>query len=216
MKYRSSPFRGPRLQPYGMLSLHPANSYSLQDVRIIQPDRGAFGADPLALKHREQTVCFTGHRQLALTAELTEQMDTLLEKLYQQGYRSFLCGGALGFDQFCGYRVAAMGSRYADVRLIMVIPCADQCALWSQKEIDRYEQLLYLADQTIVLSSRYATGCMHMRNRFMVDHASFCVSYLHSTYRSGTAATVRYALSQQVDLLNMAVPGEVQRYVSQP
>ena len=47
-----------------------------------------------------KTVCFTGHREFPreYIAPLTERLDSILERLYAAGYRTFVAGGAEGFD----------------------------------------------------------------------------------------------------------------------
>lgn len=171
--------------------------------------------DPYELRtraNREHTVCFTGHRAISRSDEqLRPQLDELLELLYQQGYRDFLCGGALGFDMIAADHVVRLREKHPDVRLIFCLPCADQSAKWNRADCSRYERLLYLSDETRVLSPRYYDGCMQARNAYMVDRSYLCVAYM-AHLRGGTLSTVRYAISQDVPVINIAVPGAVDEY----
>lgn len=163
----------------------------------------ALSAQEAAL--RPITACFTGHRQLDIGLPvLGLRLDAMLEKLYQQGFRRFLCGGALGFDMLAAERVIAMKERHGDAALILALPHADQAKAWPVAEGQRYERIIYHADETHVLSPVYFKGCMMMRNRFMVDRSSFVLCYLRNT-KGGTAATVTYASKQEIPLLNLAM-----------
>lgn len=157
-----------------------------------------------ALRHI--TVCFTGHRQIEQEnlPVFSWRLDQVLEALWQRGFRRFICGGALGFDTLAAECVLHLQVKHADVRLIMAIPCASQSRRWSPADAHRYERILYAADETRVLSPAYYQGCMLVRNRYMVDRASFCVCYLNKM-KGGTVSTVAYAAKAGISLLNVAM-----------
>ncbi|MBP3637267.1 MAG: DUF1273 family protein [Clostridia bacterium] len=156
---------------------------------------------------RPQTACFTGHRQLDQNElpALVMRLDQVLNKLYEMGYRRFISGGAMGFDLLAAERVIQLRNRCADVSLILALPCATQTQSWPVAEGQRYEKIIYAADETHVLSSFYFSGCMMVRNRFMVDRSSFVVCYLTNA-KGGTASTAAYAMKQEIPLLNTAMP----------
>lgn len=164
---------------------------------------------------RSQTVCFTGHRHLeGQEANLTPLLDQLMEALYRRGYRRFLSGGALGFDLLAAHRVLLFRETHPDVRLIMVIPCANQTAMWPEAECRHYERVLYQADETRVLASCYYQGCMMVRNRHIVDRASVCVCFLYKP-KGGTMSTVAYAVSKNLVLLNLTMPDVCAAYIAE-
>ena len=171
--------------------------------------------DPFDLRtreNREHTVCFTGHRMIRKEDEQRlHQLDELLNLLYQQGYRDFLCGGALGFDMIAAEHVVHLREKHPDGRLIFCLPCADQSSKWKRADCSHYERLLYLSDETRVLSPRYYDGCMQVRNAYMVDRSYICIAYM-AHLRGGTLATVRYAVSQDVPVVNIAIPDAVEEY----
>lgn len=155
---------------------------------------------------RPYTACFTGHRQLADSQlpALCVRLDNVLNKLYEMGYRRFICGGALGFDMLAAERVIGLKERLPGVQLVLAIPCAAQSHAWPVAEGQRYERIIYAADETHVLSKVYYKGCMAVRNRFMVDRSSYVVCYLTST-KGGTASTAAYAFKENLSLLNIAM-----------
>ena len=152
------------------------------------------------------TACFTGHRQLedSRLPALVMRLDSVLHRLYGLGYRRFLSGGARGFDQLAAERVLALRGSCPDAQLIMALPCATQSRSWPDADCRRYERILCQADETHVLSPVYYQGCMMVRNRYMVDRASFCVCYL-THMKGGTVSTAVYASKENVPLINIAM-----------
>ena len=204
--YLRQPWQGPRKQ---------SDIAKAADV-LRQPPSGFMGlSDPYELRtqaNREHTVCFTGHRRLDKQDEnLIRQLGPLLELLYQQGYRDFLCGGALGFDILAAEYVVRLRDKHPDVRLIFCLPCADQSSRWKRADCSHYERLLYLSDETRVLAAQYYEGCMQVRNSYMVDRSYLCIAYM-TRLQGGTLSTVRYALTQDVPVINIAVPSAFEEY----
>ena len=152
-------------------------------------------------------VCFTGHRNLppkdipAIRSLLRQS----IEEAYHLGFRVFYCGAALGFDLLAGYEVLDLKKTYAALKLILVIPCSDQSRFWTAPDKRRWEKLIAEADQKIVKSSSYYTGCMQVRNRYMVDHSQLCICY-QENFSGGTFSTVRYAQRCMVPVLNLCIP----------
>ena len=52
---------------------------------------------------------------------------------------------------------------------------------------------------------------MQARNRYMVDRSYLCIAYM-VRLKGGTLSTVRYAISEDVPVINIAVPGAVEEY----
>ncbi len=188
---------------------YPANESAADALRQPPSHMPQNAADPYELKslaNRSHTVCFTGHRLISQKDEAAiARLAPLLEMIYQRGYRDFLCGGALGFDQIAAEHVVQLREKHPDVRLIFCLPCADQSNRWKEADCSHYEHLLYLSDETRVLSPYYYEGCMQVRNAYMVDRSYLCVAYM-ARLHGGTLSTVRYALSQDVPVVNIAVP----------
>ncbi|MBQ2952043.1 MAG: DUF1273 family protein [Clostridia bacterium] len=163
---------------------------------------------------RDISVCFTGHRLIpsADMKSLTQRLDEVLEKLYQLGFRDFFSGAALGFDVLAAERVILLKARHPDVHLRLAIPCSSQSDHWTDSDCSRYERMLYHADSTHVLSRQYYEGCMHVRNRFMVDRSAFCLCFL-THVKGGTMATVAYAMQQSCPVLNLAMEDAAEAFI---
>ena len=160
----------------------------------------------LFVTDQETTVCFTGHRSIpsSVRKPLTLALDRSIQRLVSEGYTSFLCGGALGFDMLAEEAVIRARKNNPQIRLILVIPCAGQSSRWPAEEKKKYGELFQQADDCLVLSPKYYTGCMLTRNRYMVDRSSRCICYLY-TMRGGTMSTVQYALQKQIRIDNLAM-----------
>ena len=147
---------------------------------------------------------FTGHRELPLfTLSLKRKLNKTLRGLYERGFRVFICGGALGFDTLAARSVLALRKDKKDVKLHLYIPCADQAKSWQQADMEEYERIKNLADEVFILSERYTRGCMHNRNRAMVDASGVCIAYLNKP-SGGTAYTVDYAAKKGLEIINLA------------
>lgn len=159
----------------------------------------------MARSVRDYTCCFTGHR--ALPPEKREAIAYQLEQtvimLIQAGIRFFGAGGARGFDTLAAQTILKLRRKYPHIKLILVLPCLSQTQGWRDEDIKVYESIKTAADKVTYTSEKYTQGCMHKRNRHLVDHSSICVCYLTED-RSGTAYTVNYAKKQGLKVINLA------------
>lgn len=149
--------------------------------------------------------CFTGHRSIPdeMVGYLTKRVIDGLNYLYSQGITTFLAGGAIGFDTIAAKAVIKYRKAHRDVRLVLVIPCRDQTKMWKLADIIIYNHIKKQADEVICLSDHYYNGCMHDRNKYLVDHSSACICYL-TQLDGGTAHTVKYAKSKGLSVYNLA------------
>lgn len=156
-------------------------------------------------KLKNYTVCFRGHRKIP-----PRQVDTLAQrlkitiiKLIEDGYIYFLTGGALGFDTLAAQTILALRTNYPHIQLILALPCVSQSDKWSSREKATYEEIKKSADKVVYTSEEYTRGCMHKRNRYLVDSSSICVCYL--TESTGeTVYTVSYANKKKLLVINVA------------
>ena len=66
-----------------------------------------------------------------------------------------------------------------------------------------YEDIKSKADKVVYTSQEYTRGCMHKRNRHLVDNSSACIAYLTES-KGGTAYTVDYAKKNGLTVFNIA------------
>ena len=156
---------------------------------------------------REKSCCFTGHRLIA-GEELPALQERLREEIIRlagEGIDTFLAGGALGFDTLAAQEVLSLRkTELPEIHLVLVLPCLGQESRWDSESIQLYHSLIRQADETIYTGDVYSEGCMHTRNRYLVNHSSHCLCYLKDTAQGGTAYTVRYAKKQGLEIRNLA------------
>ena len=161
---------------------------------------------------REQTCCFSGHRPMKLPWGLRESdarciqtkewLHTQITALYQSGYRNFICGMAIGCDTYFAQEVSNLKSSddYRDIRLIGAIPCATQSDHWNKTQKLAYQELLLSCDETKIFQDSYSSGCMMVRNRWMVDHSSVLIS-CYNGRPGGTMNTIAYAMREGLETI---------------
>ena len=156
---------------------------------------------------KTRTCCFTGHRNLPPYAlpHIRCRLSACMTTLIQQGVVYFGAGGALGFDTLAAQMVLGFQTQYPQIRLILVLPCADQTRKWSPENQERFQSILRRTDKIVVLAKQYEPGCMQRRNRYLVDHSGVCVCYLTKN-AGGTFYTVQYAKKNGLTVLNCALP----------
>lgn len=148
---------------------------------------------------REVTCFFTGHRSIpeGKRENIITQVERVIRVLYSRGYRSFVCGGAIGFDQLCADTVLRLKSELDGIELRLILPCLDQNKYYSPRQKEDYRRIRAAASKIEVLYQNYTRSCMHERNRMMADVSSVCVAYCTKS-TGGTAYTVDYAAKKKI------------------
>ena len=154
---------------------------------------------------KDKTCCFSGHRIISNNDYDKVYNDTkkAVISLIEKGVRYYGAGGALGFDTLAAQVVLDLKKEYPQIKLILVLPCANQTMRWNQRDIEVYDDIKSKADKVVTLSEHYYEGCMQARNRYLVQGSNYCVCYLKNVY-SSTGYTVRYAEQQGLKVLNVA------------
>lgn len=154
---------------------------------------------------KDKTCCFTGHRIIPQEQykAIFRKTKLAVKKLIRQGYLYFCTGGALGFDTIAALAVLKLKKQYSDIRLIIVAPCISQAKYWNEEEKRLYEDIKTKADKIIYTSLKYTAGCMHKRNRYLVDNSSACICYLTEN-SGGTFYTAGYAQEKGLKIINVA------------
>lgn len=148
-----------------------------------------------------QTCCFTGHREIS-SAEyyfVKKRVMELIDILYEQGVRNFISGGALGFDTIAIKSVLEYKKHHNDIKAILLCPCRNQDMKWKKEDRIQYEIIKKAVDEIVILSEKYYRGCMHVRNRMMVDNSDYCICYLRKN-TGGTFYTVNYAIKNEMKI----------------
>ena len=166
------------------------------------------------MRGRQSACCFTGHRPAKLPWKYNEEdsrcmalkrrmMDTV-EAAYEEGYRHFICGMAMGCDLYFCECALALREKYSDVTVEAAIPCPTQADTWPAAQRQRYAALLAACDFETLVSERYTSTCMQRRDRYMVDHASLLIAAFDGS-AGGTRYTVEYAMRRGLDIVDLPI-----------
>ncbi len=152
------------------------------------------------------SACFTGHRSLPQNAiePLSQALNAHILSLYRErGVCRFWSGGALGFDLLSAVTVANLQHQCPNLHLCFALPCHNHTKRWGTFEQDLLRRLLLRADEIVYTSEQYSSGCMFLRNRYLVDHSQYCISYL-TRQSGGTFYTVNYAKEHGKEIFSLA------------
>lgn len=147
-------------------------------------------------------VAFTGHRKYPEAN--SEALLGVVESFVSEGYTTFLCGMAEGFDIAAAEVVLSLKADYPQLRLLSVIPFEGHDmtmpnAQWSE----RYQRVVEAADEVVTLSQSYNVNIYRQRNDYLVDNADAIICYYSGNARSGTGYTVRRAIKKCLRMVNL-------------
>lgn len=157
-------------------------------------------------KATAQSAAFTGHR--TIRPEHLPRLKTLLAssivQLYEQHFRNFYCGMAVGFDLLAAETIIELKTICPQLRLIASIPFHSQDRFYSEEDKARYQAAINQADEKIILSTRYNRHAYRIRNAYLVEHSSCIISYFDASLgKSGTAQTIRMAQTNGSTIINL-------------
>ena len=159
------------------------------------------------------TACFSGHRPQKLynlikrggisIDDLREKIRHEILKSISEGYKSFICGMAHGFDLICGCLVVEIKTepRFRDIRLMAALPFPEHgfSSPWSVP----HQLVLSNADRVEIVCPSFSKGAYLDRNQFMVDRSSLLICYFDGL-PGGTEHTFKYAVEKHLNIINLA------------
>ncbi|MDE6182040.1 MAG: SLOG family protein [Eubacteriales bacterium] len=154
---------------------------------------------------KSKTACFTGHRNInrELYPIILEYLIEFTKELIKKGIVYYGIGGARGFDILAGMAILSLKKEYPNIKLILILPCADHTIFWNERDILFYKKILEYADKVVYISEKYTEKCMIERNNHLVENSSYCISYLTKN-KGGTAYTVDMAKKLGLKVYNIA------------
>ncbi|UQZ90477.1 hypothetical protein C4J81_15180 [Deltaproteobacteria bacterium Smac51] len=162
----------------------------------------------------KKTVCFSGYRPEKFSfimkkgveeyLALEKRIEETIIQAVDDGYDTFLCGMAMGFDLVAGSIVVALKESWADfanLNLVAVLPFEGHGFVGDPWHI-LHQMVLGQASQTVTLSSTHHPEAYHDRNRYMVERSSRLICYYNGK-KGGTDQTVKYAKVKGVEIVNV-------------
>lgn len=154
---------------------------------------------------RAATAAFSGHRFIDASQRehVKKRLSNAVLDAYGKGIRNFISGFAIGFDLMAAEVVAALKQSHPDIILTAAIPFNGQASRFSFYDRKRYDRLLEVADEVIVLSDSFYPRCFLDRDEFMVNNASSLIAYYDGSEKGGTFYTIRKAMAQNIPIVNV-------------
>jgi len=159
------------------------------------------------MTQEEQTCCLTGHRIIPPGEEskiMVRAKNILLKLIREKNVRYFGVGGAVGFDMMAAeYLLSLKAHKEQQLKIISVLPWPGWMETddWTDPLRIREKYILRACDKVVYVRDAYEKSVFLLRDRKLVDGSGYCVSYCNRP-RTGTAYTVKYALSRGVKVYN--------------
>jgi len=155
---------------------------------------------------QEFTCSFAGLRPYKLPEllnypKLMQRLENEIRASISAGYSIFQSGMAMGFDIVAAEVVHKLKQEFPHIRLHCYLPCETQANNWPEDWRERYFNLCAEADEVYCLQAVYTNGCMHQRNRAMVDCSSRLIAIYDGVTTGGTAFTIRYARENSLNVI---------------
>ncbi len=158
---------------------------------------------PSEAEKRLHRCCFSGHRPEKLDAPefvvklwLKSQIDDAISA----GFRTFICGMAMGVDIWAGEIVLEKKAVDDSLRLICAVPWPGFPNNWSIEWHERYSAVLAKADLVVPIARQFAADVFWRRNTWMVDHSSRLIAFYNGA-PGGTQETIDYARRQGIEVI---------------
>lgn len=151
------------------------------------------------------SACFSGHRIIPSfhLKRVERLLRTAIISAYAEGCRNFFCGMAMGYDLLAAEAVLSLQPKLTGLQLIAVIPYRGQTERWSDAMKSQYDDVLYNANDTVILSEHYYQGCLLRRNDYMVAHSSRLIAWHNGNPKGGTFYTCRMAETNGLTVINL-------------
>lgn len=161
----------------------------------------------------KKTCCFAGYRPHKYSFklcddnpeynELAANIETVIKKSFKDGYRIFLCGGAIGFDLLCAEAVLEFKKKHKSVKLICMLPFEGQAKRFNKLWSEKYERVLRECDHIDYITPTYVHGCYFARTEKMITNSSRLITYFDGR-AGGTDRCVACAQFNRLEILNLS------------
>ncbi len=148
-------------------------------------------------------ISFTGHREFD-----RERFDGALYRrileIANTEASTFWSGMAVGFDLAAAEAVLKARDWGANIRLNCVVPYVGQSLFYSDRDVERYENIIRRANRVITLAEEYSREVYFRRNDYLIEQADMFIAYFDGNLSSGgTAYTIRHARRAGLTIENL-------------
>lgn len=149
--------------------------------------------------HRPARFCFKYDENNNGCKRIKKRIRDQLTQLYEQGFRQFWVGGALGVDMWAGEILLRLKEQpeYSEIQLMIALPFEGHDGNWEERSRRRMAFLIKHSSETIIAGQKNAPPAVNYRrrNEYMIDHADVLLAVYDNdrSIRSGTGMMVNYA-----------------------
>lgn len=136
---------------------------------------------------------------IKLQNALRDKIDTF----YNDGYRQFITGMALGADTWFAIEVLYLMSEHDDVTLDCYLPFRGQENSWSAEDKATYLNILHECNYIKVVDPGYRKDSYIKRDKLVVDNCDAMISIWDKKTPGGTSRTIAYARQKGVPVYNI-------------
>ena len=138
-------------------------------------------------------ISFCGHSTFCKTAEIEEQLLSILQSQVGNDHVDFYLGGYGSFDSFARECCRKFQSEHPNASLVFVTPYL---------EIDKFKQDLYDESVYPPLEDKPRKFAISYRNKWMVENADLVIAYVnHSS--GGAYTTYQHAKRKKKQIINL-------------
>ena len=147
--------------------------------------------------------CVTGHRPNGFPFPRDENdfayieyrctLSNAIRQLIAEGCTHFISGMAYGADLDFADMVLDYASTVQGITLEAALPYPIRPTKTSTPQQEFRDAIVQLCAKTTVVCPHYHRGCMHLRNRYMVDCADIILAIWNGSRHGGTWYTIQYA-----------------------
>lgn len=146
---------------------------------------------------------FHGEKAIKIQNGIFNTLVQVVKRAANNGFDTFITGGALGTDQIAARAVLYVRSipQYSHIRLIIAKPFPSQASAWPKHAQYNFNELCEMADEVVIVSDDpYTREKMQVRNEWMGDKgAASCAVY--NGGGGGTGNYVKYVRSKHKPIL---------------
>jgi len=146
-----------------------------------------------------KTCCITGHREIPAgrISQVRQKLRQQVLQAVEDGYTHYISGFADGADLLFASVIAELKKENGNLSLEAAIPYRKRLA----SPDAAFRKMIRECDMINIHSEKYSPPCYMKRNREMVQASQRVIAVYDGREKGGTCSTMRYAHSQQKELV---------------
>ena len=146
------------------------------------------------IMERHKVCSFFGHRKVAMTESLQQQIRKIVENLIvAENVRIFLFGSRSAFNDYCYLVISEFKMKYPSIKRIAYTCKGETCVLvneekkWGkiQARLKIPNMYLLVVEEEFEYKGKYESGRASYveRNQAMIDNSEYCIFYYDEKYQ---------------------------------